>query len=1736
MIDFVSENVELIEKIHPGEDCSEPAATVPPVDLAKYWGEALLHSALDGLRTQLPRLIIPGEPSLLADADFWDRAGAAQWKDNFLPRDEEYDKVPVMIVAFAADGAAVGPRFQADEARTGRPHRREHDEDDPDDTPDESDAGSAEGIDVLFHVPAQIDRMGRLQPPYLPAPGFMRMWLREPPCVGNRVTVADHRRVVALLDDFEAGDGWSAYWSNCVNFFEQATGNRLAGFEWRGHGRPLSRLAFAIMPWFGDASVRALRKCYRHIVTGNRAPALLKHLAGDGPEQDRSPPDDALHEKVREWHHAMVDRRDGSQRVVFPLDPSQRLALMRYGQLAIEERPGLVAVNGPPGTGKTDMLRALIANVWVNAALKGPRRKSARHKSKEISGPEGGFYTGHCPIVAVCGATNQSVENVMDAFGGAADPARTDGQPEDSLRARWIPASDYGFFFPAKSRADKMRKQSADAWNRYHLILEKWTTDKDGNSQAKLAFDGAAAGLENANGPLALIMDYGRCFLASQRKHGERLGIKAGSVAQRLGTLRKQAEADDADSRKAASDRTFFCRLLLADAAAQLKLALCAATERVVAARRTLRAMTGTGADFTAVERYAREQLRDPELSDQGLTLSLEGLREALAVGSSPDEHIERVLDVTVRPVCFHLAARYWEAQWLYDLTWPLSCRQNELEAMAKITPCIVATAHRFPNLAKGPPRSKPWVPLLGRIDLLILDEAGQAPPELAGAPLALARTAVVVGDVKQLAPITELQPPLDRRIALDASLDAAALKARSLLSTSGSAMAMAATASVYGEPGKNGLRLRNHYRCARSIISYCVDLLYHDDDDIGFELTPRVPDPVFEPAWLLGATSPDAFPLPPMGFVQCGSPNDEPVPGDSWMNPGEADRILQWLKDNGPALLRHAEMREGPDPTRGLGSMVAIVTPYSGQAARIRALVQEAVDGKDLPPRGSKDIIIGTVHALQGAERPVVLFSAVNSVIKQGTEVFLDRDGPAMLNVAVSRAKKSFILFGHSELFFSEEAFKEALRVPGKEQPARRPTAVLGAYMAGILADRPRLRWPDKNGVAIGLGGIKFHPTALVVVESPLKAKKIEKVLPDAFSCFGTRGHIRDIDFGDVAVSTGMMPHWRVGEYARDLLRKVAVRLLQTRHLVLATDADAQGEAIAWHVLQALKRSPFWTHVRTISRVRFYSLDEREILRAFAAAETVTIRNAQGMEIPGRRPEQALHMGLVYAALGQRVIDNYLGDVYSARGVSGGGRVKGPLLRALLGDPAVDRGGITVSLDLQVDGTVFDAELHVEEDGELRCWSTDDRGEAVALAASFRKAKLEAGRRAGDDRLVVWPPESCSAVDVMRSMWLRGRDDAKMTPGQVARALQELYEGGWDEGSDEEPKKDPAFSAKEGEPASDMEPWCRVSANTGRIELTGTGRRAATLCMTDKVLSRVGSRNFLDALDDSLVELSENHAATEADYKAWLRAWIDRIGFDTVPDRIEGPDGTDDAQDLFSGFPAMPERTAYDAFAMGLDPDLEIRRLVSGVAGRLLGQEGGETWSGESGEGEPSDAGEDPASDFGTDAHPPLTPTDVWVEPNEQAMDGFSADARAVYRTLHARTVSAVFLPALYDVQHLAWPLPSGGGTRYWALVRFGRRVQDGLLQCDPEREREIEADLCLDAAPDLTGKARIAGARVRCSALLQPRVDTLLGWMEGNGLGRPRTTAGHLADLLEKPRPPIRASYSEEADNADR
>jgi energy-coupling factor transporter ATP-binding protein EcfA2 len=157
--------------------------------------------------------------------------------------------------------------------------------------------------------------------------------------------------------------------------------------------------------------------------------AILRRLE----DQTAAPP--RLLPRLTNWHAAplsplldaqqsiaMSAKHLGQMRQDYPLSPSQRVALHHFLTLTDGE---ILAINGPPGTGKTTLLQSIVASLWVHAAI---------HDRSEP------------PIMFAVSMNNQAVTNIIDSFGNV---------PEDStpLGGRWIPGiNSYALYCPASSR------------------------------------------------------------------------------------------------------------------------------------------------------------------------------------------------------------------------------------------------------------------------------------------------------------------------------------------------------------------------------------------------------------------------------------------------------------------------------------------------------------------------------------------------------------------------------------------------------------------------------------------------------------------------------------------------------------------------------------------------------------------------------------------------------------------------------------------------------------------------------------------------------------------------------------------------------------------------------------------------------------------------------------------------------------------------------------------------------------------------------------------------------------------------------------------------------------------------------------------------------------------------------------------------------------------------------------
>lgn len=135
----------------------------------------------------------------------------------------------------------------------------------------------------------------------------------------------------------------------------------------------------------------------------------------------------------------------------------------------------------------------------------------------------------------------------------------------------------------------------------------------------------------------------------------------------------------------------------------------------------------------------------------------------------------------------------------------------------------------------------------------------------------------------------------------------------------------------------------------------------------------------------------------------------------------------------------------------------------------------------------------------------------------------------------------------------------------------------------------------------------MNFVPTwecnmKVVVVESPAKAKTINKYLGSGYKVFASFGHVRDLPAKDGSVLTDedFAMKWDTDSASAKRLAEIAKAVKDADQLILATDPDREGEAISWHVLDVLKGKRVLKD-KPVSRVVFNAITKNAVLEAMA-------------------------------------------------------------------------------------------------------------------------------------------------------------------------------------------------------------------------------------------------------------------------------------------------------------------------------------------------------------------------------------------------------------------------------------------------------------------------------------------------------------------------------------------------------
>ncbi len=133
-----------------------------------------------------------------------------------------------------------------------------------------------------------------------------------------------------------------------------------------------------------------------------------------------------------------------------------------------------------------------------------------------------------------------------------------------------------------------------------------------------------------------------------------------------------------------------------------------------------------------------------------------------------------------------------------------------------------------------------------------------------------------------------------------------------------------------------------------------------------------------------------------------------------------------------------------------------------------------------------------------------------------------------------------------------------------------------------------------------------------LVIVESPAKAKTINKYLGDDFEVVASKGHVRDLPksrFG-IDIEKGWIPTYRPLKDRKEVLQSLKKQAAKAGIVYLAPDPDREGEAIAWHLKEALGLSDERTR-----RVTFNEITKTAVQKAFKDAGQINMDRVQAQE-----------------------------------------------------------------------------------------------------------------------------------------------------------------------------------------------------------------------------------------------------------------------------------------------------------------------------------------------------------------------------------------------------------------------------------------------------------------------------------------------------------------------------------------
>ena len=232
-----------------------------------------------------------------------------------------------------------------------------------------------------------------------------------------------------------------------------------------------------------------------------------------------------------------------------------------------------------------------------------------------------------------------------------------------------------------------------------------------------------------------------------------------------------------------------------------------------------------------------------------------------------------------------------------------------------------------------------------------------------------------------------------------------------------------------------------------------------------------------------------------------------------------------------------------------------------------------------------------------------------------------------------------------------------------------------------------------------------------LVIVESPAKAKTIQKYLGDGYAVLPTIGHIRELPKKDaIDPDNGYSMKYVVSPGKENAVKEIKGKAKNAEQVILATDPDREGEAIAWHVADIIANAKF--EQPDIKRAVFYEISEKAVKEAVNNPGEIAMDLVQSQET---RRAVDRHFGFSLSPLLWRLFPS---NNHSA------GRVQSPALRMIVErereiEAFVPQEYWTVSARLEKDGE-YEAKLSIYKQEPVKKFTFDSTALVEGLSAEL--------------------------------------------------------------------------------------------------------------------------------------------------------------------------------------------------------------------------------------------------------------------------------------------------------------------------------------------------------------------------------------------------------------------------------